>query len=73
MDCDGPKHSLINDIDGRLVGTSGTRGSIIPQAEIRFDITRLPEAMRYSVDDPTTRLKAEDIVEHRGIARGSDG
>ena len=73
MDCDGPKHSVINDIDGQLVGTSGSRGSIIPQAELRFDITRLPEAMRYSNSDPTKRLNPEDIVEHRGIARGKDG
>lgn len=74
MDCDGPKHAVINDIDGQLVGTtSGRRGSIIPKAELRFDITRLPEAMRYSDSDPTTRLNANDIVEHQGIARGKTG
>jgi plastocyanin len=74
MDCDGPKHSMISDIDGQLVGTtSGTRGSIIPEAELRFDITRLPEVMRYSDNDPTKRLDPESIVEHRGIARGNDG
>lgn len=35
MDCDGPKHALIRDIDGRFVSTYPTEGSIIPIAELR--------------------------------------
>ena len=36
MDCDGPKHSLVRDIDGRFVGTSPSEGSIVPVAELRY-------------------------------------
>lgn len=36
MDCDGPKHALIRDIDGRFVSTYPTEGSIIPFAELRY-------------------------------------
>lgn len=36
MDCDGPKHALIRDNDGRFVGTYPTLGSIIPFAELRW-------------------------------------
>ncbi len=36
MDCDGPKHALIRDIDGRFTSTSsGREGSIVPVAELR--------------------------------------
>ncbi|KAJ1475672.1 hypothetical protein T484DRAFT_1827474 [Baffinella frigidus] len=31
MDCDGPKHNLIRDVDGTLIGGSG--GTILPEAE----------------------------------------
>lgn len=73
MDCDGPKHSIVHDVDGKLVKTSGNRGSIIPEAEIRFDISRLPEPMLYSGSDLTTRLNPDTVVDKRGIARGNDG
>ena len=36
MDCDGPKHSLVRDLDGRFVGTYPTEGSVIPLAELRY-------------------------------------
>ena len=36
MDCDGPKHALIRDIDGRFVNTFPTQGSVIPFAELRY-------------------------------------
>ena len=32
MDCDGPKHVLLHDLDGSLIGL-GPDGSIIPRAE----------------------------------------
>ena len=35
MDCDGPKHALIRDTDGRFVNTYPTQGSVIPFAELR--------------------------------------
>lgn len=38
MDCDGPKHALIRDIDGRFVSTHPSEGSIIPFAELRWVI-----------------------------------
>lgn len=38
MDCDGPKHALVRDIDGRFVSTQSSQGSIIPMAEIRYRI-----------------------------------
>ena len=36
MDCDGPKHSLVRDLDGRFVGTFPTEGSVVPFAELRY-------------------------------------
>ena len=36
MDCDGPKHALIRDLDGSFVGTYPVEGSVVPFAEIRF-------------------------------------
>ena len=35
MDCDGPKHSLVRDLDGPFVGTYPVEGSVIPLAELR--------------------------------------
>ena len=37
MDCDGPKHALVRDVDGLFLGSSPTQGSIAPFAELRFD------------------------------------
>ena len=36
MDCDGPKHALIRDLDGSFVGTYPVEGSVVPFAEIRY-------------------------------------
>ena len=35
MDCDGPKHSLLRDLDGRFIGTYPSEGSVVPFAELR--------------------------------------
>ena len=35
MDCDGPKHALVRDVDGQLLGSSPREGSIVPFAELR--------------------------------------
>lgn len=35
MDCDGPKHALIRDMDGSFVSTAPVVGSIVPFAELR--------------------------------------
>ena len=35
MDCDGPKHSLLKDLDGQFVGTFPAEGSVVPFAELR--------------------------------------
>ena len=35
MDCDGPKHALIDDRDGTLLGTYPLKGSVAPFAELR--------------------------------------
>ncbi len=44
MDCDGPKHALIRDGDGRFVGTYPILGSIIPFAELRY-VTRVQQCL----------------------------
>lgn len=36
MDCDGPKHALIRDLDGSFGGTTPSAGSIVPFAELRY-------------------------------------
>ena len=36
MDCDGPKHALVRDLDGTFVGTYPVEGSVVPFAEIRY-------------------------------------
>ena len=35
MDCDGPKHALVRDLDGSFVGTYPMEGSVAPFAEVR--------------------------------------
>lgn len=37
MDCDGPKHALVRDVDGLFLGSSPREGSIAPYAELRLD------------------------------------
>lgn len=39
MDCDGPKHALVRDMDGTLLGSSPVESSIIPFAELRCVVT----------------------------------
>ena len=36
MDCDGPKHALVRDVDGSLLGSSPLESSIVPYAELRY-------------------------------------
>ena len=36
MDCDGPKHALIDDRDGTFLGTHPLKGSVVPFAELRY-------------------------------------
>lgn len=35
MDCDGPKHALVRDVDGSLLGSSPVESSVVPFAELR--------------------------------------
>lgn len=65
MDCDGPKHSIIRDLDGHFVGTSHP-GSLIPRAELRFDSSRVPYSL-VAVRNPSP------MPANRGIARGLAG
>ena len=37
MDCDGPKHALVRDVDGIFWGALITEGSIAPFAKLRLD------------------------------------
>lgn len=60
MDCDGPKHSIIRDLDGQFLG-SGQIGSLIPKAELRFDASRLPVTLTAGGSPAYTNI---------GIARG---
>jgi len=39
MDCDGPKHALVRDVDGSLLGSSPVESSIIPFAELRYSVS----------------------------------
>ena len=37
MDCDGPKHTLVRDVDGSLL-ESYIESSIVPYAQLRYSI-----------------------------------
>ena len=53
MDCDGPKHALVRDIDGTLLGSSPVESSIIPYAELRYVcalVTELSTLYAYTTD-----------------------
>jgi len=39
MDCDGPKHALVRDVDGSLLGSSPVESSIVPFAELRYSVS----------------------------------
>ena len=42
MDCDGPKHALVRDVDGTLLGSAPEESSIVPFAEIRYCTLSIP-------------------------------
>ena len=71
MDCDGPKHALVKDIDGTFTSNDNILTTLIPLAEIRFDESKIPRTWRY---DPVTELLLDPSVvappNLRGIARG---
>ena len=71
MDCDGPKHALIRDIDGTFTNNNNIPTSLIPFAEIRFDETKIPRTWRY---DPNSEQLVDPAslapLSFRGIARG---
>ncbi|KAI6655737.1 Fibrocystin-L-like [Oopsacas minuta] len=71
MDCDGPKHALVRDIDGTFTSNNDIPTSLIPFAEIRFDETKIPRTWRYDpINDqllPPSNLAPLGL---RGIARG---
>lgn len=70
MDCDGPKHSIIVDLDGTFTDLPiARRGSVVPQAELRFDAARIPVVLR---SDGTNGplLPVDAVSQNRGIARG---
>ena len=71
MDCDGPKHALVRDIDGTFTNNSDIFTTLIPFAEIRFDESKIPRTWRY--DTITDSLLDPSILaplKYRGIARG---
>eukprot|EP00735_Rhodelphis_limneticus_P009645 TRINITY_DN2840_c1_g2::TRINITY_DN2840_c1_g2_i1::g.6132::m.6132 TRINITY_DN2840_c1_g2::TRINITY_DN2840_c1_g2_i1::g.6132 ORF type:complete len:2077 (-),score=567.85,sp/Q86WI1/PKHL1_HUMAN/31.35/0.0,sp/Q86WI1/PKHL1_HUMAN/29.80/3e-30,G8/PF10162.4/8.7e-26,Beta_helix/PF13229.1/3.9,Beta_helix/PF13229.1/2.6,Beta_helix/PF13229.1/0.35,DUF1049/PF06305.6/0.19 TRINITY_DN2840_c1_g2_i1:1087-7215(-) len=68
MDCDGPKHVIIVDTDGSLLG-NGSGASIVPFAELRFNETRIPNAMVTNTDG--TRIPYSDVVFGKGIIKGA--
>jgi len=47
MDCDGPKHALVRDIDGALLGSAPDESSIVPFAEIRYFILSRLDLLLY--------------------------
>ena len=51
MDCDGPKHALVRDVDGSLLG-SYIESSIVPYAELRYSIQWFifPYCIPYTTD-----------------------
>ena len=71
MDCDGPKHSLVRDIDGTFTSNDGIFTTLIPFAEIRFDESKIPRTWRY---DPFNEVLLDPSIlappNLRGIARG---
>ena len=36
MDCDGPNHALVRDVDGSQLGSSPLESSILPYAKLRY-------------------------------------
>ena len=71
MDCDGPKHALIRDLDGSFTSNFNIRTTLIPVAELRFDESKIPRIWRYN--SSTEELVDPSIlapVDFRGIARG---
>ena len=52
MDCDGPKHALVRDMDGSLLGSSPVESSIVPYAELRcsHDHVIIHSLIVYTID-----------------------
>ena len=85
MDCDGPKHILINDVDGTLLGNTvqggGSGGSIIARAEyfshaLNWESTwhkknpkSLPSQMLVNPKNKNVPFQSSDVVEEFGIVR----
>lgn len=64
MDCDGPKHALIRDLDGTFIGTEA-QGSIVPFAELRWcpiSLVYKPSAVVIENNDISTGLVTTVIV-----------
>jgi hypothetical protein len=68
MDCDGLKHTLINDVDGSFL--SQFPSAAFSRAEIRFDATRVPYAMLTSVTGDA--LKESSVYNNTGIFRDNN-
>ena len=85
MDCDGPKHVLLNDVDGSLLGASNGGGngggSIIAKAEYfshennwqnkwhKRNPKTLPNQILVNLDNKDVPLKPIDVVNTYGIVR----
>jgi len=76
MDCDGPKHILLNDVDGTLLDSALGGGSIISRAEYFStskndwhgrDPKTLPNQLL--VGDNGNLLQQSDVVDEYGIVR----
>ena len=64
MDCDGPKHALVRDVDGSLLGLY-IESSIVPYAELRYSTKcfTYPYCIPYTTDlmkNSETRLTNAD-------------
>ena len=89
MDCDGPKHALVRDMDGSLLGSTPVESSIVPYAELRcsYDYVIILSfiCMHNRFDDsrtpetwlanagPLDRYSPSDVIMGRGISKGYVG
>ncbi|KAJ3088845.1 Fibrocystin-L [Quaeritorhiza haematococci] len=69
MDCDGPKHSLLMDMDGTFLGTGTGLHAVVPYAELRFDASKVPIIMRTRLDG--SLVPVNQIAPNRGVYRNS--
>ena len=71
MDCDGPKHALVRDIDGTFTSNNDIPTSLIPVAEVRFDESKIPRTWRYdAISEQLVNPSSLAPLSFRGIARG---